>query len=133
MAFQQMYVSTTNPNNTVGGGGCACDPTHQGDCKGPFVVMPGNDMENPLSPHVVMGAACIDKAHELIHGGNALALTAATDKPNEILVTPDEVVDYQVRADGYARVLDEGVEIEELSPIEKRRQRRQRNQEETND
>ena len=68
MSFQQMIASETNPNNECGGGGCACDGAQQTDCKGPYVVFYGNSMADLNSPHVVMGAACIKKAQELLDG-----------------------------------------------------------------
>ena len=58
MAFQQYIVSDVNPNDTHGGGGCVCDPAKQVDCKPPYVVVYGNEMESAVSPHVVICAAC---------------------------------------------------------------------------
>lgn len=72
MAYQQFIKSTVNPNDTAGGGGCACDPRKQGDCHGPYIVCYGNSMDDHLSPHVVIGAACVDKMHALLHEGEAL-------------------------------------------------------------
>lgn len=69
MAFQQFHISDTNPNDTAGGGGCVCDPRKCQDCKGPFVVIPGNDMDFYLSPHVVIGSQCVDAFFKALHGG----------------------------------------------------------------
>lgn len=62
MAESTMHVTTENPNDNSGGGGCVCSPDKVTDCKGPFVVIPGNDMDNPYSPHVVIGSRCVDRA-----------------------------------------------------------------------
>jgi hypothetical protein len=58
MPFQMFQVVTQNPNDVTGGGGCVCDPQKQIDCRPPYAVFPGNDMENVASPHVVMCLAC---------------------------------------------------------------------------
>ncbi len=58
MTFQMFHVTDENPNDTTGGGGCVCSATKQPDCKPPYVVLPGNDMENISSPHVVVCRAC---------------------------------------------------------------------------
>jgi hypothetical protein len=68
MSQGNFQVVATNPNDDVGGGGCICDPLKNTDCQGPFVVIPGNDMDSPLSPHVVIGAKCIDLLHRAIQG-----------------------------------------------------------------
>lgn len=54
-----MYLSDNNPNDTCGGGGCVCFPRRQAETKGPFVVIPSNDMLDHLSPHVVVCAPCV--------------------------------------------------------------------------
>jgi hypothetical protein len=60
MSHKLFYVSSINPNDTTGGGGCICSPERQPDCKPPYVVFPGNDMENIASPHVVACQACLE-------------------------------------------------------------------------
>lgn len=72
MAYQQFIVSDTNPNDTHGGGGCICSPEKQRDCKGPYIVAYGNDMESGVSPHVVVGRACAYRMVELL-GGEVLS------------------------------------------------------------
>ena len=72
MSFQQFAISNVNPNDSHGGGGCACDPRKQIDCTGPYVVFYGNEMEDVLSPHVVIGCKCLDAAYKLLHKGEAL-------------------------------------------------------------
>lgn len=63
MPESPFIVVEENPNDTVGGGGCLCDPLKVSDCRGPFVVVPHNDMDCAASPHVVVGAKC---AHRLV-------------------------------------------------------------------
>jgi len=72
MAYQQFIVSDTNPNDTHGGGGCVCDPAKQSDCKPPYIVAYGNDMESAVSPHVVVCQNCVCRMTELL-GGEALS------------------------------------------------------------
>lgn len=73
MSYGQFIVSDHNPNDTAGGGGCACDPRKQEDCHGPYIVCFGNDMEDALSPHVVIGCSCVDRMHAMLHEGEALS------------------------------------------------------------
>jgi hypothetical protein len=59
MSYQQFQVSLVNPNDTHGGGGCACDPRKQEDCKPPYIVIQDNEMLDHLSPRVVICKACV--------------------------------------------------------------------------
>lgn len=68
MSHKLFVVSSQNPNDTTGGGGCICSPERQPDCKPPYCVFPGNDMENIASPHVVVGAACVEGMREKLLG-----------------------------------------------------------------
>lgn len=60
MPHQFFQIVTQNPNDVTGGGGCVCDPQQQIDCRPPYAVFVGNDMENVASPHVVICAACAE-------------------------------------------------------------------------
>lgn len=51
-------VVETNPNDTVGGGGCLCHDGKDTDCTGPYAVFYGNDMESTASPYPVLGLGC---------------------------------------------------------------------------
>lgn len=67
MAAQQFSVSDVNPNDTAGGGGCACDDNmHQSDCKPPYIVFHDSTMDNPLSPYCVVCSMCAHKMVELL-------------------------------------------------------------------
>jgi len=59
MAHGQFIVSDVNPNDNMGGGGCICSPRKQIDCKPPYCIFSGNDMESHLSPHVVVCESCV--------------------------------------------------------------------------
>lgn len=71
MSHQLFFVSDTNPNDTTGGGGCVCSPIKQIDCRPPFIIFPGNDMENIASPSVVMCRACAEAGLEACDGDTA--------------------------------------------------------------
>ena len=80
MAHGQFIVTSVNPNDTHGGGGCACDPMKQTDCKPPYVVCYANAMEDNRSPHVVICRACVylmqDKLMgEILSAGEEHAVT----------------------------------------------------------
>ncbi len=68
MSNALFFVTDTNPNDNTGGGGCVCSPMKQVDCQPPYVVFPGNDMENISSPNVVICALCIDAADAALIG-----------------------------------------------------------------
>jgi hypothetical protein len=68
MPHQFFQVVTQNPNDVTGGGGCVCDPQKQIDCRPPYAVFPGNDMENVASPHVVVCLACAEAVLEKCQG-----------------------------------------------------------------
>lgn len=72
MPHALFHVTEINPNDTTGGGGCICSPTRETDCRAPYVVFPGNDMENISSPHVVIGYRCLELAHKAVTTGEIL-------------------------------------------------------------
>ena len=76
MAYQQFIVSDHNPNDTHGGGGCICDSAKQYDCKPPYIVAYGNEMDSGVSPHVVVCQNCVCRMGELLAGE---ALSAGED------------------------------------------------------
>lgn len=67
MGAMRFTISETNPNNGIGGGGCACSELVNPDQQGPFVIFPHTEMANNLSPHnvVCIGCLCgaVDKAY----------------------------------------------------------------------
>lgn len=62
------YLSDTNPNDTTGGGGCLCSPIRESDTRGPYIVIPSNDMESIASPHVVVCAECLKELNRVAAG-----------------------------------------------------------------
>ena len=89
MPHQMFLVSDHNPNETTGGGGCVCDPERQIDCRPPYVILPGNDMESIASPHVVI---CKDCAEAFVEALGGEVLSAGEDEyVLEIVYEVDEV------------------------------------------
>lgn len=68
MASELFHVSDVNPNESVGGGGCACSEAKSEDCKPPYVVFYAQEMASNLSPHVVVCQRCIDAAQRKLQG-----------------------------------------------------------------
>jgi hypothetical protein len=58
MAAERFKIVDQNPNDVFPGGGCVCDPRKVSDCKGPFAVFYGNEMDDVRSPHVVLSLEC---------------------------------------------------------------------------
>lgn len=58
-----LTISESNPNETVGGGGCLCHPIKSTDTRGPFVIFPQSEMESNLSPHCVLCVDCLCEAN----------------------------------------------------------------------
>jgi hypothetical protein len=85
MSAERFFVSDTNPNVTCGGGGCVCDPGAVSDCSGPFVIFPGPETDNILSPHVVIGAPCLRAAAKAIDGEILSAGEDAVDSTAELV------------------------------------------------
>lgn len=48
-----------NPNEQIGGGGCACSPVKHEDAGGPYAVFFATETDSNLSPHNVVCAPCI--------------------------------------------------------------------------
>ncbi len=60
MGAERFYVSSINPNNAIGGGGCACSPLANPDQAGPYAIFPASETDNNQSPHVVLCAGCAE-------------------------------------------------------------------------
>jgi hypothetical protein len=59
-AAERFTLSAINPNNAIGGGGCACSPLANPDQAGPYAIFPASETDNNLSPHVVVCAGCAE-------------------------------------------------------------------------
>ena len=68
MSHGQFIASNNNPNDNMGGGGCICSPEKQVDCKPPYIIVPGNDMESCQSPHVVVCQRCVERMSHILSG-----------------------------------------------------------------
>lgn len=87
---ERFTVSSVNPNDSVGGGGCLCSESKVEDCKPPYVIFHVTETSSNLSPHVVGCANCIQKAAQAIETGEMLSagepspeLVEATEMPPE--------------------------------------------------
>ena len=90
MAQGQFQLSEVNPNDSTGGGGCICDVEKQIDCKPPYVVCYGNEMGNPVSPHVVACAACISEMASLVESGEQAVVG---NRGDDQTVNPQQLLD----------------------------------------
>lgn len=73
MGLEQFVISDTNPNEAIGGGGCACHPQGQKDCTAPYVVFHAVETEDPFSPVIVIGHECFEAAAKAIKSGKRVA------------------------------------------------------------
>lgn len=61
-----------NPNDGIGGGGCACGETKAADQRGPFAVFNAVEMDSGCSPFLVVCAPC---AEGIVEAGEGELLT----------------------------------------------------------
>lgn len=66
---QRFYISETNPNDGIGGGGCLCSEGRCEDRGGPYAVFHVTETDSMLSPHVVLCAPCARGVVDSIDGG----------------------------------------------------------------
>ena len=69
MGAERFVISSINPNEAVGGGGCACSVLKNEDAAGPFFVFPHTETANNLSPHTVVCAGCVRFAVDKLDKG----------------------------------------------------------------
>ena len=93
MSHESFFVSTANPNDVSGGGGCLCSPSKVADCTGPYVLWPAADMESYLSPHTVVGIKCLKAAAKVVDGES---LSASEVSPVDAVVAAAAEEDRQV-------------------------------------
>lgn len=65
---QRFHISDVNPNEACGGGGCVCSESKLPEATGPYTIFFVGETNSNISPHVVVCAPCIDKAHERLDG-----------------------------------------------------------------
>ena len=80
---QRFYLSDTNPNDSIGGGGCLCSEGRCEDRGGPYAVFFVTETDSNQSPHVVQCAPC------------ARAVVAAIDGDAERIKAGEPVVDVE--------------------------------------
>lgn len=71
---QRFFLSETNPNDGIGGGGCLCSPLKCEDASGPYAVFPSIETDSNLSPHVVICAPCAEGVCRRAQDGEVLAV-----------------------------------------------------------
>lgn len=72
MSAETFKIVEVNPNDAVGGGGCACSESKVTDCTGPYAVFYAQEQASNLSPHLVVGCKCLAAA-ALAADGEAVA------------------------------------------------------------
>lgn len=93
MGACRFYISQTNPNDGIGGGGCACSELANTDAAGPYLIFPGTEMANNLSPHTVVCLGCAENAIAHAHDDGALLSAGEADAPLLFESTADELDD----------------------------------------
>lgn len=91
MGALRFTISEINPNEAVGGGGCACSETKHEDAKGPFLVFPHTETSSNLSPHTVVCAGCVNAACVALDPETDTELLAAGE-PDVLDVEGEELV-----------------------------------------
>jgi len=69
MAAGRFTISQTNPNESIGGGGCLCNPLKIEDQAGPFAIFPASETDNNVSPHVVICVGCAEQFCSRVRSG----------------------------------------------------------------
>lgn len=90
---ERFTVSSVNPNDSVGGGGCLCSESKVEDCKPPYVIFHVTETSSNLSPHVVGCANCIQKAAQAVEEGEVLSAGEPSPEPSdeELLAAVEEL------------------------------------------
>lgn len=78
---QRFYISETNPNDSIGGGGCLCSEGRCEDRGGPYAVFHVTETDSHLSPHVVLCAPC---ARGVVGQLDGEQIKAGEDVPEDI-------------------------------------------------
>ena len=84
---QRFYISETNPNDSIGGGGCLCSEGRCEDRGGPYAVFHVTETDSRLSPHVVACAPCVLAVVRAIEGDAELIRAG-----QPVVELPDEAV-----------------------------------------
>ncbi len=84
---ERFELSDINPNNAVGGGGCACSESYNEDSHGPYAVFYGVETDSNLSPHFVVCHGCAESFCCKIADGEDRVAAGEDDAPNEDQLT----------------------------------------------
>lgn len=87
MGANRFFLSETNPNDGIGGGGCMCSPLKCEDAKGPYAIFAAIETDSNLSPHAVLCFGCAvavaegatDPAGDLLSAGSPDVLEPPVD------------------------------------------------------
>lgn len=70
---ENFVISSNNPNDGIGGGGCLCNPLKDRDCRGPYAVFTAVETDNNLSPYCVLSLDCAKRIVEVAETDEPLA------------------------------------------------------------
>lgn len=99
-------ISSENPNDNVGGGGCLCAESKQQDCEPPYVIFFAQSFDNHLSPNVVGCHRCIVAAAEALQNEALAAGEPVIDVTEFEELTADEAAEAQAAADAGEAPID---------------------------
>lgn len=80
---ERFHLSSINPNDAIGGGGCACSPSKVEDCKGPYAIFPATETDNNLSPHCVVSLGCARAIYKRARQKDQIHAAGEADQPND--------------------------------------------------
>lgn len=86
---QRFYISETNPNDAIGGGGCLCSEGRCEDRGGPYAVFHVTETDSTLSPHVVLCSPCARAVVGQLDGEAIVAGEPTIELPDADVVEAD--------------------------------------------
>lgn len=97
MSLANFKLSKTNPNDSVGGGGCLCKAIGKATgCKGPYAVFTDQAINDPRSPHPVLSLACAQAILQTAErsGEDITSLGAPADMQSALAAQPEPNLDW---------------------------------------
>lgn len=98
MSLELFKLSSTNPNDSIGGGGCLCHPDGKATgCEPPYVVFERSFIDQDRSPHAVASAICLRAAvKQIAHKGDDIpALGEPVDMDAKLAEQPEATVKWE--------------------------------------
>ena len=86
---QRFFISETNPNDSIGGGGCLCKDGHCEDRGGPYAIFNHVETDSSSSPHVVICAPCVEGVVQAMHGEALKSGEPAIDAEHVEITQPE--------------------------------------------